>query len=131
MGSRTSDTLKEIESLREGLDAKLVELEKRIPALRLSRKTVAVAFGSGTGGAVLWFAVRKLRARDRADRKAPVTPAPVVVNVLPKGTLPAAVAVAGIWAGVRLLEAKLRSAPAAEQDQRPAAVTELRRGSAP
>lgn len=133
MGTRASDTLKEIESIRSGLDAKLVELENRLPALRMGRKTVAMAVGGGSGALILGFAAKRIRGKRKA-KKAPdaaLVPSSIVVNVVPKGAVPIAVGAVAVWAGVRVFETLSRSGRLEREPSRPAVVTPLpERGSA-
>ena len=100
--------MKEIEEIREGLEAKILELGKRLPpAVQWGRRAAA-----GVGGGVLLFALNTMRARRKAKpkTKAAAAVAPVTVNA---GIgLPAALVVAAVWAGVRLYEAKQRAASA-------------------
>jgi hypothetical protein len=125
MGSRSDDTLKDIEKLRESLDEKLGELEKRIPLAGLGRKGVAMLAGSGLAGTVATFAWRRLRSGSRKQRKGAAVPAaqaPVVVNVVPKGaTFVAALGVA-VWAGVKIYEVYGRMNAAGAERSRPAVV---------
>jgi len=85
MGTRTSEVLKEIEQIRDRLDANLVELETRMPPIaRLGRKAIGIAVGGGAGSAALLIAVKKIRggkderkAKGREDERVIVQPAPV------------------------------------------------------
>jgi hypothetical protein len=108
MGTRAADTLKEIEALRAGLGPKLGELERRLPPIaRAGRRAAMAVAGGGAGGSVLWFVLRRRSRARRKTEAAPATagPAPVSINVLPKGALPVALTIAGIWAGVKVFEA--------------------------
>ncbi|HVL82509.1 MAG TPA: hypothetical protein VM840_13045 [Actinomycetota bacterium] len=115
MGTRTSEVLKEIEQIRDRLDANLVELETRMPPIaRLGRKAIGIAVGGGAGSAALLIAVKKIRggkderkAKGREDERVIVQPAPVVVKLLPAGAVPVAVLAVATWAGVRVTEAWL------------------------
>ena len=106
MGSRSDDTLKDIEQLRASLDSKLGELEKRIPLAGLGRKGVAMLAGSGAAGTLLTFAWRRLRSssKKKSKRSEPVAQAPVVVNVVPKGATFVATVGVAVWAGVKIFE---------------------------
>ena len=106
MGTRTDSTVKEIEEIREGLEAKIVELGKRLPpAVRWGRRAIA-----GVGGGVLLFALNRMRARVKAKPKTERAPSGPPITVNAGMGLPAALAVAAVWAGVRLYEAKQRAA---------------------
>lgn len=111
MGTRSPQAVKdEIAEIRSGLDAKLTALEGRLPPLVSTAKKVGVALAGGGAGTVLLFVVRRARAFSRRRRERPGQQAAgVAVQVLPPGTVPVALAVAAIWAGVRLYEAQLRS----------------------
>jgi len=124
MGSRSDDTLKDIEKLRASLDEKLGELSKRVPLAGLGRKGVAMLAGSGLAGTVATFAWRRLRSGSRKKGKgaAPVAQAPVVVNVVPKGaTFVAALGVA-VWAGVKIYEVYGRMNAGGSERSKPAVV---------
>src|SRR5438132_785043 len=124
MGSRSDDTLKDIEKLRASLDDKLGELEKRIPLAGLGRKGVAMLAGSGMAGTVATFAWRRLRSGSKRKSKgaAPVAQAPVVVNVVPKGvTFVAALGVA-VWAGAKVYEIYDRMSATRTERSKPAVV---------
>jgi hypothetical protein len=122
MGSRSDDTLKDIEKLRASLDEKLGELERRIPLAGLGRKGVAVLAGSGAAGSVLAFAWRRLRSGSKRKAKALPAAPPVVVNVIPKGvTFVAALGVI-VWAGAKLYETYERINTTASDRPRPAVV---------
>ena len=112
MGSRTSQTLKEIEEIRTRLDGRLVELERRLPPIVQSgRKLAALAAGGATGtGALLLIAkrMRSKRKRERTDDDRVVAAPSVTVKVLPAGTVPVALAGIVVWAGVRIGEAILK-----------------------
>jgi hypothetical protein len=115
--------LNEIEAIRSGLDAKLVELERRVPPLVRRGRRVAVGLAGGGSGAVVLWAVKRARARRSAPAAAPAAGAPVAVNLLPKGAVPVAVAVVAVWAGVRIFEALQKRPPA--EPVRPAVVTTM------
>jgi len=113
MGSRTSETLSEIEAIRHRLGANLTELEVRLPPLVRKGKNVVRWVGGGVGSGVALFAARKLvSAARRAPKKkaaaAAIAAAPTVVVRSAIG-LPAALAVAAIWAGVRIYEIRARA----------------------
>ncbi len=122
MGSRATDTLREIEELRAGLGRKLGELEGRFPFAKFGRKAAAIAGGSA-GGTALAFALRRMRGgrrRAKAAKQATQQPS-VVVNVFPKGASWIAAAGVAAWAGARLYEA-IRSRSSNADGQRPAVV---------
>lgn len=129
MGSRSDDTLKDIEKLRASLDEKLGELERRFPVAGLGRKGVAMLASSGVAGTVAAFAWRRVRSRrSKGKRAAPISQAPVVVNVVPKSTTAVALLAVAVWAGVKVYEAYSRtSAPGAERF-RPAVVKPMSEG---
>lgn len=112
MGSPSPQAVRdEIGAIRADLDAKLTELERRLPPIVAAGKKIAIALAGGTGGTLLLLVLRKARGFSRARRERRPAAAPgVSVQVLPPGTIPAAIGVAAIWAGVRLYEARLRSA---------------------
>ena len=126
MGSRSDDTLKDIEKLRASLDEKLGELEKRVPLAGLGRKGVAMLAGSGLAGTVATFAWRRLRSGSKKAKRAaqPVAQAPVVVNVVPKGATFAATLGVAVWAGVKIFEIYSRMNGKAEH-AKPAVVTPI------
>jgi hypothetical protein len=124
MGSRSDDTLKEIEKLRASLDGKLGELEKRFPIASLGRKGAAMLAGSGVLGTLAAFGWRRLRGRSRSEKRgkgASSVPS-VVVNVAPKGTTFAITLGVAVWAGVRLYETYSRLHGAGSDGFRPAVV---------
>ncbi len=113
MGTRPADKLKEIEQVRSQLDAKVAELERRLPALAdVGKRAASVAIGGGAGGGVIWFLLRRRRARkkkkkDGDDRRKEGFAAPtVVVHGLPKGLVPIVVGSVAVWAAVRIFEIK-------------------------
>jgi hypothetical protein len=126
MGSKSDQTLKEIEALRSGLDRKLNELQHRLPPVaQIGRKAVAIALGGGAGGTALWVVARRLRGKGKQKRAEAATPS-VSVKVLPAGAVPAAVAIAAVWAGVRIFEARMR-AGRRRASEKPAVVRPLPR----
>ncbi len=127
MGSRATDTLKEIEELRSGMERKLGELEHRFPLAGFGRKAAAMLAGGSAGGTAIAFAVRRLRGgrrRAKAGKQAMQSPA-VTVNVFPRGASWVAAAGLAVWAGSRLYEAYTRSRPGGSDAQRPAVVTPM------
>jgi hypothetical protein len=124
MGSRSDDTLKEIENLRASLDEKLGELERRFPIAGLGRKGAALLASSGLVGTVAAFGWRRMRSRSKSGRKrgAPAAQAPVVVNVVPKGTTFVATLAVAAWAGVKIYEVYERINADRRERQRPAVV---------
>lgn len=126
MGTRSTDTLNEIERARSRLDRNVAELERRLPpAAQLARRAVGVALGGGVGGSALWFVVR----RRRSKKAAPEPEArPVVVNLVPKGLVPVALGAVAVWAGIRLYEMKLRAEQEGPAGSRPAVVRPIPEG---
>lgn len=114
MGTRSADKLKEIEAIRDGLDGKLAELERRFPLAGYGRKGAAMLAGSGVLSSVGALAWRRMRSK-RAGKKKKSEPAgtPVVVNVVPKSATAIAVAGIAVWAGVRLYETYTKNRSAA------------------
>ena len=107
MGSKTADTLKDIETLRARLDGTLSELEKRLPpAAAMAKRAAAIAAG-GVGSTVVLFIVRRLRKR--GSKAEPESQKPYSVTVKSGISVPAALGVAAVWAGVRIFEARQRS----------------------
>jgi len=127
MGSRSDDTLKDIEKLRASLDAKLGELEKRVPLAGLGRKGVAMLAGSGVAGTVATFAWRRLRSGSKKSKRAQpaAQAAPVVVNVVPKGATFVATLGVAVWAGVKIFEIYNRMNGNAAERAKPAVVTPI------
>lgn len=122
MGSRTDQTLKEIETIRSRMRGRVEELESRLPAVaQYGRRALAATIGAGAGGSVLWTVLKKRRAKAPA---APV-PAPLVVNVFPKGTMAVAALAVAAWAGIRVYELARASR---ERRTGPAVVTKLPEG---
>jgi hypothetical protein len=123
VGSRATDTLKEIEELRAGLGRKLGELEGRFPFATFGRKAAVMLAGGSAGGTALAFALRRMRGgrrRAKAAKQATQQPS-VVVNVFPKGASWIAAFGVAAWAGARLYEA-IRSRSSDAEGQRPAVV---------
>jgi hypothetical protein len=127
MGSRSDDTLKDIERLRASLDAKLGELEKRIPLAGFGRKGVAMLAGSGAAGTLLTFAWRRLRSGSKKRSKGAAAPAqaPVVVNVVPRSATFVATLGVAAWAGVKMFEIYSRMNGNAAKTSKPAVVTPI------
>lgn len=123
MGSRQTDTLKEIDALRARLDATLLELEKRAPEFAtLGRKAIAVLSG-GAGSGVALFLIKRMRARAKQHRREAAAPQ-VTVQVIPGSVVAGGVAIAAIWGAVKVFQSKTqadRETPAA----RPAIVKPL------
>ena len=127
MGSRSDDALKDIERIRSSLDEKLGELERRIPLAGLGRRGVAMLASSGvigTVGALVW---RRLRSGSKRKR-APSAPAPVVVNVVPKGATAVAALGIAVWAGVKIYEIYGRMSDQTGERFRPAVVKPMSEG---
>ena len=81
MGERSVETVREIEETREKLEGKLLALEERMPALTPAKRVVGLAVGGGMGGTIFWFAVKRVRARQR--KKEAVQPVNAVINLVP------------------------------------------------
>jgi hypothetical protein len=130
MGSRSDDTLKEIENLRASLDEKLGELESRFPLAGLGRKGAAMLASSGLVGTVAAFGWRRMRSRSKGGRKrsAPAAQAPVVVNVVPKGATFVATLAVAAWAGLKVYEAYERINADRRERSRPAVVKPIAEG---
>ncbi|MGH2675741.1 MAG: hypothetical protein ACRDKA_11305 [Actinomycetota bacterium] len=115
--------MREIEDIRDRLDAEMRELERRVPQPAVWAKRLAgIAVGGGLGAIVLTSLARRARAKRRSARRAgPSQPVQAVVQVVPEdvaervaarvsGALEDgrwkrwAAAGAGVWLTVRLLE---------------------------
>ncbi|MDQ3945895.1 MAG: hypothetical protein M3357_12240 [Actinomycetota bacterium] len=84
MGENSTETVEEIEVLRDRLDGEVKELEARLPApARWTRQLAGVAVGGGLGGSVLWFAVRKIKTR-KASKPEASEPVQAVIRLLPE-----------------------------------------------
>lgn len=128
MGTRSTDTLNEIEQVRSRLDRNVAELERRLPpAAQLARRAAGIALGGGVGGSALWFAVRKLRPKKSEPELEPEV-RPVVVNLVPKGLVPVAVGAVAVWAGIRFYEMKLRAEREGTERPGPAVVRPMAEG---
>ena len=87
MGERAAETVEEIESLRHRLDGEVRELENRLPApARWTKQLVGVAVGGGFGASVLWFGVRKVKARRSAAKSmaSGSEPAQAILRLIPE-----------------------------------------------
>ncbi len=123
MGQSAAATVREIEDIRDRLDAEMRELERRVPQPAVWAKRLAgIAVGGGLGAIVLTSLARRARAKRRSARRAgPSQPVQAVVQVVPEdvaervaarvsGALEDgrwkrwAAAGAGVWLTVRLLE---------------------------
>src|SRR6202022_2023867 len=106
------------------LDEKLGELERRFPIAGLGRKGAAMLASSGLVGTVAAFGWRRLRSKSKGGRKrgAPVTQAPVIVNVVPKGTPSVATLAGAAWAGLKIYEVYERVNAQRSERLRPAVV---------
>jgi hypothetical protein len=84
MGENATETVEEIEVLRDRLDGEVRELESRLPApARWTKQLVGVAVGGGLGGSVIWFAVRKIKAK-RTSKPSVSEPVQNVIRLLPE-----------------------------------------------
>jgi hypothetical protein len=116
MGQSAAATVREIEDIRDRLDAEMRELERRLPQPAVWAKRVAgVAVGGGVTGLVLMSVLRRRKRKRRAAE--PSRPVQPVVQVVPEGTAerlsaaladgrwkPWLAAGAGVWLAMRLLE---------------------------
>lgn len=83
MGQTAAETVKEIELTRERLGDELKQLEERMPSpARVARKVGGILAGGGITGAVVWFVVRRVRAR-AIPEPALAVPVQAVVKLLP------------------------------------------------
>lgn len=116
MGQNAAATVREIEDIRDRLDAEMRELERRLPQPAVwAKRAVGVAVGGGVTGLVLMSALRRRRKKRRAVKRTEVIRP--VVQVVPRDTAerlsalftddrwkPWAAAGAGVWLAMRLLE---------------------------
>lgn len=120
MGSRTADKLKEIEEIRGSLQAKLNEIEQRVPLAGYGKKIAAGLAGSSVAGSALAIGLRRLRGgRKKKKRKGDAAPASaptsITVTVFPKGAAWLAAAGLAAWAGMKVYESlRSKSADGAE-----------------
>jgi hypothetical protein len=127
VGSRATDTLKDIEQIRSGLERKLGELEGRFPFAVFGRKAAAMLAGGSAGGTALAFALRRLRGgrkKTKAAKQTLQTPPGVTVNVFPKGASWIAALGVAAWAGAKMYEAVSKSRTGSS-GTRPAVVTPM------
>ncbi|HEX9775914.1 MAG TPA: hypothetical protein VGB83_10095 [Actinomycetota bacterium] len=106
----------ETEAVRAGLEDKLSELGRRIgPAKRRGMR-----IASGLAGGLTLLAAGMVRARLRSKRAKPAKKTTAAASGAPpivvRGGIstPAALGVAAIWAAVRIVEWRTRSAPGAQ-----------------
>jgi hypothetical protein len=116
MGQSAAATVREIEDIRDRLDAEMRELERRLPQPAVwAKRTAGVAVGGGVTGLVLMSVLRRRKRKRRAAE--PSRPVQPVVQVVPEGTAerlsaaladgrwkPWLAAGAGVWLAMRLLE---------------------------
>ena len=127
MGSRTRDTMTEIDERRARLDATISELENRMPAIgRAGKRVAGMLLGGGAGASALLFVGRKLLGRSSSKKHAAATPPQVTVKVLPGGAIFGAVAVAAIWGAVKIVEAQARAAGGPKATVKPLRAAEER-----
>jgi hypothetical protein len=116
MGQSAATTVREIEDIRDRLDAEMRELERRLPQPAVwAKRAAGVAVGGGVTGLVLMSVLRRRKRKRRAAE--PSRPVQPVVQVVPEGTAerlsaaladgrwkPWLAAGAGVWLAMRLLE---------------------------
>jgi hypothetical protein len=116
MGQNAAATVREIEDIRDRLDAEMRELERRLPQPAVwAKRAVGIAVGGGVTGLVLMSVLRRKKRRRRAAE--PSRPVQPVVQVVSEGTAerlsaaladgrwkPWVAAGAGVWLAMRLLE---------------------------
>jgi hypothetical protein len=116
MGQSAAATVREIEDIRDRLDAGMRELERRLPQPAVwAKRAAGVAVGGGVTGLVLMSVLRRRKRKRRAAE--PSRPVQPVVQVVPEGTAerlsaaladgrwkPWLAAGAGVWLAMRLLE---------------------------
>jgi hypothetical protein len=84
VGTRSAETVREIEETRERMQGKIMALEDRMPQPAMWMKRIAgIAVGGGAGGTMFWFAVKRVRARKRRKEEAQM-PMKAVVNLVPE-----------------------------------------------
>jgi len=123
VGSRTDDTLSEVDQIRGDLEAKLTELGTRLPPMaRWGKRAV-----TGVGGGVVLFVLTRMRVKMKQNAGARKAPAAGGAPITVRGGIstPAALGVAAVWAGVRIFEATQR---AQGQARGPAIVREFPAG---
>lgn len=112
MGTRSSETLKEIDQIRASLGSSLDELSDRIPAVaKLGRKAATVALGAGGTGLTIAIAKKIFGGKAKKAKKAEQQQSGrsnVVVKAYPPAAVPIAMLGLAVWAGVRLYEARQR-----------------------
>jgi F0F1-type ATP synthase membrane subunit a len=70
MGQSAAETVKEIEQTRNRLENNLQALEERLPEpATWAKRLIGVAVGGGMGGTMFWFAVRRLRGRNKKKKQ--------------------------------------------------------------
>lgn len=108
MGESSAATVKEIEDIRDRLDAGMRELERRFPQPAVwASRLVGIGVGVAVSAFVLRRVARRVRGRRLAARRATRgEPVPTVVQVLPEDGRwkQWAAAGAGVWLAVSLLE---------------------------
>ena len=108
MGQSSAATVREIEDIRDRLDAGMRELERRFPQPAVwARRLVGIGAGVAVGAFVLRRVAKRVRGRRLPARRATRgEPVPPVIHVLPEDGRwkQWAAARAGVWLVVRLLE---------------------------
>lgn len=82
MGQRSAETVREIEETREKLEGKLLALEERMPVMTPVKRVAGLAVGGGVSGTIVWFAVKRVRARKKKKEAAQQVNA--VINLVPE-----------------------------------------------
>lgn len=118
MGESASQTVREIEEVRERLDGEIRELEERLPPARVAKR-VAGGLAVGSTGTAVWWVVRRARKRRERKKKAERPAVQAVVQLIPdrwsrqieravadgSWQRPAAYA-AGVWAVFKIAEVR-------------------------
>jgi len=108
MGQSSAATVREIEDIRDRLDAGVRELERRFPQPAVwGRRLVGIGAGVAVGAFVLRRVAKRVRGRRLPARRATRgEPVPAMIQVPPEDGRwkQWAAAGAGVWLAVRLVE---------------------------